>query len=258
MEYIFNHPWELGLLLLIVLAFVLELGRRLVVRFQIEQIPERKEQMATIRDGLFILVSLLLGFTLTLAAARFVERRSLLVEEGISIGTTYLRASTLAQPYRDHSKQLLREYVDTRLELDNVGVDAARFNAALNRSKRLQEELWLDAATVAQNDRTAITAVYVNSLNETIDLHEKRVAAFENRVPQPIWLLIMSTSVIAVFTRGSTLTSRFWLTLILVPITIAIVVALIADLDTPSRGLIRLDQQIMQRLKADVSVKPAN
>jgi hypothetical protein len=257
-EYISNHPWELGLLLLIVLGFVLELGRRLAVRFQIEQIPERKEQMTTIRDGLFILVSLLMGFTLTLAAARFAERRSLLVEEEISIGTTYLRASTLAQPYRDHSKQLLREYVDTRLELDNVGVDAARFNAALNRSKQLQEELWLDAATVAQNDRTAITAVYVNSLNETIDLHEKRVAAFENRVPQPIWLLIISTSVISVFTRGSTLTSRFWLTLILVPITIAIVVALIADLDTPSRGLIRLDQRAMQRLKADMSVKPAN
>ena len=46
-----------------------------------------------------------------------------------------------------------------------------------------------------------------------------------------------------------------WLTLILVPITIALVVALIADLDTPSRGLIRLDQRAMQRLKADMSVE---
>jgi len=99
--------------------------------------------------------------------------------------------------------------VDARLELNNVGVDASRFNEAVNRSKRLQQELWVDAAAVAQNDRTAITAVYVNSLNETIDLHEKRVAAFENRVPQPVWLLIISVSLIAVFTRGSTLTARF-------------------------------------------------
>jgi hypothetical protein len=120
------------------------------------------------------------------------------------------------------------------------------------------EDLWLDAATVAQNDRTAITAVYLNSLNETIDLHEKRVAAFENRIPQPVWLLIISVSLIAVFTRGSTLTARFWLTLILVPITIAIVVGLIADLDAPSRGLIRLDQRAMQRLKADISTDAAH
>jgi hypothetical protein len=255
MEYVFDHPWELGLLLGTALAVVLDLGRRIAIRYQIEQAPQRKEQMGTIRDGLFILVSLLLGFTLTLAASRFAERRSLLVEEAISLGTTYLRASTLPQPYRDHSKQLLREYVDTRLELDSAGVNASRFNEAVSRAKRLQEDLWLDAATVAQNDRTAVTAVYINSLNETIDLHEKRVAAFENRVPQPIWLLIISISLIAVFTRGSTLTTRFWLTLVLLPITIAIVVSLIADLDSPSRGLIRLDQRALQRLKADMSTE---
>ena len=44
--------------------------------------------------------------------------------------------------------------------------------------------------------------------------------------------------------------------MILIPITIAIVVALIADLDTPDRGLIRLDQRSLQRLKADISVVP--
>ena len=60
-------------------------------------------------------------------------------------------------------------------------------------------------------------------------------------------------SLIMVFTRGTTLTSRFWLTLVLVPITIAIAVALIADLDSTTRGLLRLDQRAMQRLKADMS-----
>jgi hypothetical protein len=258
MEYIFDRPWELGLALAIVLALVLDLGRRIGVDLKIEHVPPRKEQLGTIRDGLFVLISLLLGFTLTLAASRFAERRSLLVEEAISIGTTYLRTSMLPAPYRDRSRQLLREYVDARLELADGGADAARFNEALNRSKRIQDELWVNAVTVSQNDRTAIAAVYVNSLNETIDLHEKRVAAFENRVPRPIWLLILSVSAIAVFTRGSTLTSRFWLTLILVPITIAIVVALIADLDAPSRGLIRLDQRAMHRLKADMGVEAPN
>jgi len=257
MEYIFDHPWELGVLLVIVLALVLDLGRRTAAYFQIEKDTQRKEQVSTIRDGLFILVSLLLGFTLSLAASRFVERRSLLVEEAISIGTTYLRASTLPPSHRDHSKQLLQEYVDARLDMDNARVDANRFSEAVRRSKRLQDELWLDAATVAQDDRTAITAVYINSLNETIDLHEKRVAADENRVPQPVWLLILCISVIAVFTRGATLPSRFWATLILIPITIAIVVALVADLDSSSSGLIRIDQRAMQRLKADMSVEPA-
>lgn len=140
---------------------ILDLVRRIGVGLKIEQVQPRKEQLGTIRDGLFVLVSLLLGFTLTLAASRFAERRSLLVEEAISIGTTYLRTSMLPAPYRDHSRQLLREYVDARLELAEGGADAARFNEALNRSRRIQDELWVDAVMVSQNDRTAIAAVYV-------------------------------------------------------------------------------------------------
>jgi hypothetical protein len=63
-------------------------------------------------------------------------------------------------------------------------------------------------------------------------------------------------SVIAIFSRGLTLTRRFWLTLVLAPITIAIVVALIADLDSSSTGLIHLDQRAMQRLKSELNSEP--
>lgn len=234
---------------------LLELGRRVAVRSRLHEDPNRKDQMGTIRDGLFLLVSLLLGFTLALASPRYAERRALLIEEAISIGPTYLRADTLPQTYREHSQQLLREYADARLDLGNAGLDSARFDETTDRSKRIQEELWRDAAAVSQIDRTPVTAVYIESLNETIDLHEKRIAALENRVPPSVWFLIISVSVIAVFTRGLTLSSRFWVTLVLIPFTLAIVVALIADLDTPSSGLIRLDQRAMERLKVDLSVE---
>jgi hypothetical protein len=256
MEYLLNHPWQLGLLLAIVLSATIELGHRAALYLHIPENPDRREQMVAIRDGFFVLIGLLLGFTLALEAPRYAERRSLLVDEAVSIGTTYLRAGTLPQPYREHSQQLLRQYVDARIDLDDAGLDAARFAEASNRSKRIHDQLWADLLAVCQTDRTAVTAVYVNSLNETFDLHERRVAALENRIPSPIWMLVIVVSVIAVFTRGLTLTRRFWLTLVLVPVTIAIVVALIDDLDTPSRGLIRLDRRAMQRLKADLTVQP--
>src|SRR5712672_273493 len=200
METILNHPWILGSILAIVLALALELGRWVAIWSRLHEEPNRKDQMSTIRDGLFVLVSLLLGFTLALASPRYAERRLLLVEEALSIGTTYLRASTLPQTYREHSLRLLREYVDVRLDLDNAGLDGARFAEATSRSKQIQEELWTDAASLSQTDRSAVAAVYISSLNEMIDLHEKRVAALENRIPQSVWLLIISISVIAVFT----------------------------------------------------------
>jgi hypothetical protein len=149
----------------------------------------------------------------------------------------------------------LRQYVDARLELDLAGGNSASAHAAIVRAKQIQEALWQGVINVTASDRTAITAGYMTSLNQLIDLHEQRLSASEHRIPAGVWLLLISVSVIAVFTRGLTLVRRFWLTLVLVPLTIAIVVALIADLDTPNAGIIRLDQRAMERLKADIAVR---
>lgn len=256
MTYLLNEPWLLGLLLGITLAAAIELGRRTAAYAHFHEDTNRKDQLVAIRDGLFVLLSLLLGFTLALAVPRYNERHTLLVEEAISIGTTYLRAGILPEPYRGNDRKLLRQYIDARIDLDNAGLDAARFNEATNRSKHIQAQLWEDAVAVAQIDRSAIAATYVQSLNETIDLHDKRIAAMEYRIPVTIWFLILSVSIIAIFSRGLTLTRRFWLMLVLAPITIAIVVALVADLDSPSTGLIRLDQRAMERLKAELNSAP--
>jgi hypothetical protein len=148
---------------------------------------------------------------------------------------------------------LLRQYVDTRLDVDDADWDGARLSQATERAKRIQGQLWEDLIEVTKSDRTAISGAYMNSLNQIIDLREQRLSSFENRVPRSVWLLIFLVSLIALFTRGLTLSGRFWLTLVLAPVTIAIVVALIADLDSPAKGLIRLDQRAMLRLKADMS-----
>jgi hypothetical protein len=255
MEFLLNHPWPFGLSVAFVLAISVELGHRTTRVLKILADPERKDQIVTIRDGFFVLVSLLLGFTLALSAQRFVERRSLLVDEVVSIGTTYLRASTVAQPYGDQSQQLLREYVAARLDLDNAGLDETQFDAAATRSKRIQEQLWDDVIALTQVDRSAVATAYITSLNEMIDLHDKRVAALENRIPGSIWFLLVAVSMVTVFTRGLTLGSRFWLTFILVPLTISIVLALIADIDSPSSGMIRQDQRAMQRLKSELATE---
>ncbi len=253
MTYLLNHPWLFGLLVALFLAAMIELGQTVGAWSRLHEETHRKEQTVAIRDGLFVLVSLLLGFTLALAVPRFVERRTRLVEEAVSIGATNLRAGTLPAPYGENARALLRKYVDARMDLDNAGLDDARYNEAANRSNAIQRQLWEDAQAVTKTDRSAITATYLTSLNETIDLDEQRLAAMENRIPISIWALILSVSAIAIFSRGLTLTRRFWLTLVLGPITIAIVLALVADLDSPASGLLRLDDRAMQRLKAELN-----
>lgn len=62
-----------------------------------------------------------------------------------------------------------------------------------------------DVTELTKTDRSAVMAYYMSSLNETIELHDKRLAALENRIPIAIWLMIVPVSLIAVFARGLTL-----------------------------------------------------
>jgi hypothetical protein len=253
MNFLLNHPWPLGILTALFLAGIIEAGRLTSARFLIQEDPSRKEQMTALRDGLFVLAGLLFGFTLALAAARFAERRSLLIEEANAIGMTYLRAETLAEPVGGQARELLRQYVDARLDFDGAGLDSAREEEAANRAKQIQERLWEGVVEITKTDRTAVSAAYMNSLNELIDLHEKRVSSLENRIPVSIWLLIFCVSTIAIYARGLTLARQFWMTVVLAPLTLAIVITLIADVDSPRSGLIQLDQRAMLRLKADMA-----
>jgi hypothetical protein len=252
MQFFLDHPWPLGVLTAIFLAIVIEAGRYTADRSHIQEDSHRKEQMVGLRDGLFLLVSLLIGFTLALAAARYAERRTLLIDEANAVGVAYLRAETLAPSSSNEAQQLLRQYVDARLDAGNAGLNSSRTAEANHHAKQIQGQLWEGAVEITKTDRSAIAAAYLSSLNQVIDLYEKRIASAENRIPFSVWLLIFSVSVIAVFTRGLTLARRFWLTVLLAPLTIAIMVTLIADLDTPTTGFIRVDQGAMLRLKADM------
>jgi hypothetical protein len=253
MTYLLDHPWLFGLVVAVSLAVLTELGRYIGLASRIYEETHRREQTIAIRDGLFVLVSLLLGFTLALAVPRFNDRRSRLVDEAVSISATNLRAGTLPSPYAENARALLRKYADARVDLDSSVLDSAGAREAADRSRKIQRQLWEDAEAVARTDRTPITAAYLTSLNQTIDLDEQRLAAMENRIPIAIWVLILCVSAIAILSRGLTLSRRFWLTLVLGPITIAIVLALVADLDSPGNGLLRLDDRAMQRLKAELS-----
>ncbi len=254
-ENLLNHHWLLATSLFLLLALVGELGYRVGIKSRIEQDHNRKEQINAIGSSLFVLLSLLVSFTLTMAVSRYDQRRELVVREADAIGTTYLRAATLGPPYQQKFEQLLRSYVDARIDFFAAGVDRAQLEQAVNQSRRLQQELWNNLVAVSQSKQTPVVVAFMNSLNEVIDLDSQRLAALENRIPSRVWMLITIVALVVVFTRGLTLGRRFWLTLVLGPMTIAVAVGLIADVDSPRTGFVRVNQGPLYRLKAEIQLK---
>ena len=128
------------------------------------------------------LLAFMLAFTFGSAAERYDSRRQVLLDEANAIGTAYLRAGMLPQQ-REEVRRLLRDYVDTRLE----AVRSHKIAEGIRRSEQLHDLLWAEAVTLGERNPTSIVVgLFVESLNEVIGIHAKRVTvAVRNRIPVP-------------------------------------------------------------------------
>jgi hypothetical protein len=247
-----DYPAAFSSALFLVLIMVEEIGIHLRQRMPARIDEVRHEQITASRDTVGVLLSLLLGFTLAMALERFDHRKELVVDEANAITRTSLRAQTLPEPVRSQAIELLRQYVDARLAYASTAMSGQELDTMVERTKQLQRRLWDHSTAVARESPTPTISIFLQSLNDTIDLGEKRLAALENRVPPPIWLMLVLISILTCFIVGLGVKRKFWVMTLIWPLTISIVMGLIADLDAPRSGLIQVSQQSMRRLQQDL------
>ena len=183
------NGWALALVLFAIVfgatALGLFIGRRLQHRSD-----ALREPFAVLQAALLGVVGLILAFGLALAVGRYEGRRTAVVDDANAIGTTYLRAQTLAEPMRSQSIDLLRRYTDASIALSNAVPGSADAAAAVAAESRIQQPLWgLAGQTLATSPVDSAPRLYVDSLNEMIDMQTVRVAALNNRVPGAILFL---------------------------------------------------------------------
>src|SRR5215217_4318665 len=164
-----------------------ELGYRLAQSRLRGSKEEKEAPVAGMAGATLALLAFMLTFTFGMAASRFDDRRQVLLAEANAIGTTYLRSKMLAEPMRTDAQNLVREYVDARLE----AVQPGKLQQAIVRSEELQNRLWLVAMAQAEKQPNVITSLFIQSLNEVIDLHATRImAGLRSRVPGMIWIVL--------------------------------------------------------------------
>ena len=207
--------------------------------------PEMDAPVGTMVAAALGLLAFMLAFTFGMAASRFDARRQLVLEEANALGTTYLRASLL--PDRTEEIQdLLRNYLDVRLDAVRTGAVAA----GIKQSEAIHGELWAEAVTVARvNPESTIVSLFVESLNDVIDLHTKRIASgIRTRIPGTIWLGLFTVASFSLGAMGYQVGlagSRRSLAIVAVAVTFSTVIWLIADLDRPQEGALTVSQQAL-------------
>lgn len=249
---ILDNPWLFFVLLLAGFLLVEEIGYRVARRRLGVQSETKHKQIEETRNQIAVLLSLLLGFTLSMALSRFEIRKELVVNEANAIGTTYLRAQMLPEPARTKSMSLLREYVDTRVRwIKAPNPDQARLQGIAD-AKRIQDDLWQIAVPLAQATPNPIISIYAQTLNDMIDLDEKRIAARLNRIPTEIWLMLVVLGGITCFTIGLGQESRLAVAVIVPALMLSIVMGLVADIESSRSGFIMVSQDSLLRVYSDI------
>ena len=202
------------------------------------------------------LLAFMLGFAFSMAANRLDTRKQLFLEEVNAIETASLRAGLLTEPYTARIRDLLREYVDVRID---AMADAEKLAGGIARSGEIHAALWrLVEQKVAEAPPTIMDSLFIQSLNEVIDLHAKRVTAgMRNRIPGTIWLGLFAIAVLSLGAMGyhsGLVGSARSLAVFAVAVAFSAVIALVVDLDRPQEGLLTVSQQalidLQQSMKA--------
>jgi len=247
------NEWLIFAIVIVLFLSANEIGFRLGWRTQSKSNEPTRSQVNMLQAASLGLLALLLGFTFSMALTRFDTRKQLVLEEANAIGTTYLRAQLLPDQARTEVSNLLRRYVDVRLEFYRAGINQNSLQWVDDDKGKLHSALWSYAiATGGQDPRAIPTGLFIQSLNEVIDLHAKRVTAMENHVPESIFvlLLLVATLSLGLVGYGAGMgRDRNVLPTVISVILIALVILLIMDLDRPRRGLIKVSQQSMVHLQ---------
>jgi hypothetical protein len=199
---------------------------------------DAREDFTVVQGATLTLLGLIIGFSFSMAISRYDQRKNYEEEEANAIGTEFLRVEMLPAAEAAKIQELLRRYLDTR-----IAFYKARFGSGLEpinqNTARLQAELWSVTRDAAAKQPTPLSALAVSGMNDVLNSQGYTQAAWWNRIPLAAWMLMVAIAVFGTLLIGVGVhKANVFLTLAL-PLVISVAFFLIADLDSPRRGLIR-------------------
>jgi len=246
----------IGTVILVMLAT--EVGFQLGMWLQ-RRDPESGKALLSgpVVGGMLGLMAFLLAFCIGIVINQHNGRKEMVVSEANAIGTAYLRAGFLNEKDRNMSRDLLQEYVEVRLA---AAADTSLFDSARSRSEEIHNQLWsIVEKNVWDGKDSEMMALYVESINEVIDVHSLRLAAIQLRLPRQLGIVLYAATVFSFLLVGISSSAngkRDTITILLFAIAFVTVFIIIVDLDRAQEGLLTVSQSALSDLLAQMTASP--
>ncbi|MGO9415387.1 MAG: hypothetical protein ACLP51_09660 [Syntrophobacteraceae bacterium] len=243
MSNLTDHPLLVFVLTFFVLSFSAWLGKSLSKMQRILEGAAR-EDFAVILAATLTLLALIIGFTFSMALNRYDQRKNYEEAEANAIGTEYLRVDLL--PAADVAKvqTLLLNYLDQRVLFYSTN-DEQQLRQIDAQTAKLQAALWSSVRTPAVAQPECVVALAVSGMNDVLNSQGYTQAAWWNRIPIAGWALMLAIAICSnvLVGFGSRNDKPKFILLLVLPFIVSIAFLLIADIESPRAGLIRVVPQ---------------
>jgi hypothetical protein len=193
------------------------------------------------------LLFLIIGFSFSMAINRYDLRKNCEQAEAIAIGTEYSRADLLAPADAAKVQTLLRRYLDQRILLYTTR-SSRRASEITADTVRIQTELWSTLRPAIATVPAPLMGLLVSGMNDVINSQRSSQAAWLNRSPVAAWALMVIISMGCCWLIAYRSRRTDWLAFLIVPIAVSVCLFLIADIDSPRGGAIRVTPQNLSSL----------
>jgi hypothetical protein len=243
MESILNRPVEHHPLFLFSVALVVQwlgawLGDSLSKRRKRFEDSEH-EDLSAILGATMSLLALIIGFTFAMAIARYDERMDMEDAEAAAISAEYVRADLLPADAAAEVRDLLGRYARQRILFYQVD-DPDALKRIRSDTDRLRARLWSAVTGPAATAPTPITALAVSGMNDVLKSESRTEAAWRYHIPAAAWLLMLLIATAGNLLLGLSEKRTSAATLFILPVIVSIPFFLIADIDSPRAGIIRV------------------
>jgi hypothetical protein len=185
------------------------------------------------------LLGLIVGFTFSMAVSRYDQRKNYEEAEANAIGTEYVRADLLPGADAARLHQLLRRYLEQRIRFYTTQ-DERQLRQINDDTAKLQGELWSIVQSAALAQPTAVSALAVSGMNDVLNSQGYTQAAWWNRIPLAAWALMLAIAICCNLLLGYHARRPGAMLFLISPLTVSIAFFLIADIDSPRGGVIRV------------------
>jgi len=249
-----NSPLLVFALSLFLLWFAERLGAFLQRRRRME--ADVREDFGVLLTATLTLLALIIGFSFSMAISRYDQRKNYEEEEANAIGTEYLRADVLPAPDAAKVRGLLKSYLDQRILFYRTR-DRQQLRQIDANTAQLQAELWTAVQTPASAQPSPVIALAIAGMNDVLNAQGYTHAAWRNRIPTAAWALLFVIAICCnlMVGYGTRRPEAGAILLLILPLLVSISFFLIADIDSPRGGVIRVHPQNLVSLSQSLHAR---